>query len=340
MQGIESLHNHTTHSDGLLSHWELYSLASTLGYSVIAFTDHDALPDAEALAFLESVRSEPLKWITGIEMTARLPEDMGGKSVANFHIIGLFTDPHNAALREHCVLAQAAREQRMGTTVDNLKRLGFRITQEDCLAESGGESVGRPHIVRALARHPENTFVFEKLRIDMAEEAKTNPKVAEKYKQLIDGRPEQYPYLLVLSPNSYRPAFAGYSYIPTMDEAVTLIRGAGGIASIAHYFSISEFISAEKLKEFARSGRIDALEVVCDNRFAGEPERERILKEREITRMIVREEGILATGGADAHTRADVEYYASNKEYSGEAQGFTAKLLASGKINSRHSSFS
>ncbi len=335
---LESLHNHTTHSDGLLSHKELFTLAESLGFCVLAFTDHDAVPNDEALQFLDSVRSSRTKWVIGIEVTARLPEDLGGTATGDFHILGLFVDPKNSALLEHCRKAQIARRERMEQMVGNLKDLGFRITEEDCLRMSGGDSVGRPHIVRALEEYPENAAVMEKLRQDMAKVGETNSEVAKKYALMMEGGLRQYPYALFLSKDAFRSAYVEHSYIPNMDEAVTLIRGAGGVASIAHYHSVAKKIPLEKIREFLAARRLDAMEVIYGAGLLDTAERGMILDQRQALRDLIAETHTLATGGADAHRAEDLTWYAEHKDFSAEANGLTTKLLDSGKVDRRFSS--
>lgn len=110
---IETLHTHTTLSDGKLSHKEMFELAESLGVSIIAFTDHDAVPGDETLAYLNGVHGSSTKWILGIEITAGLPKELSDQSNGGLHIIGLFLDPKNNALLEHCEKAQKARVERM-----------------------------------------------------------------------------------------------------------------------------------------------------------------------------------------------------------------------------------
>jgi len=62
MTAIESLHTHTTLSDGKLSHRELFELAESLGISVLAYTDHDAVPSPTTVAELETFRGRKTKW--------------------------------------------------------------------------------------------------------------------------------------------------------------------------------------------------------------------------------------------------------------------------------------
>ena len=337
MKGIESLHNHTTLSDGKMSHAELFELAESLGFGVLAFTDHDAVPDDNMLAYLESVRTRPLKWVIGIEISTGLPPEAADGRSGDFHMIGLFVDPKNSALLEHCRKAQEARLERMASMVANLQHLGFSVTEEDCLRMSGGESVGRPHIVSALQAYPENAAVEESLRLQMEEESKSNPELAKRYALMMEQGPKQYPYALYLSPTSFRPAYAEHRYVPDMDEAVQLIRGAGGIAVIAHYFTIKRKLPLSLIEQFLKEKRLDGMETVYMPADAASIEGE-INADRAVLREFIARYGALASGGSDAHTRDHVEWYAASGEHEAEARGMAERMIASGRVTRKNSS--
>lgn len=337
MNGIESLHTHTTLSDGKLSHREMFDLAESLGVSVVAFTDHDAVPPPEAMQTLESLRSRTTKWIAGIEITADLPHELKPAS-ASMHIIGLFVDPANKALLEHCHRAQEARVRRMEKIVTNLQALGFHLTAEDCLEMSGGESVGRPHIVRALAKYPENTIVTERIRREMAADADHDPALRARYQKMMEKGETQYPYVLFLSPDAYRNGYAEHDYMPDLDQAVALIRGAGGVAVIAHYHTIRMKMSLEIFDKLLAEKRIDGAEVVYGLREYGTSGEKTLIAEQSKLRTIIAKHGALALGGSDAHTREDLETYAAAPWFSGETAGFTERVLATGRVDTRFSS--
>lgn len=337
MSPIESLHTHTALSDGKMSHRELFELAQTLGISVLAFTDHDAVPSPAIMAELEMLRGRTTKWVIGIEITAGLPKELAPDTGA-IHIIGLFLDPANKALMEHCSLAQKARIKRMNEIVANLQNLGFKITAEDCLEMSGGESVGRPHIVQAIQKYPENNIVMEKIRREMADEASRNPAIQEQYARMIQRGEKQYPYTLFLSSDSFRKGYAEHGYMPDLDEAVKLIRGAGGVAILAHYFTIRPKMPLEALKQVLAEKRLDGVEVVYGLREYGADGEKEMNTERNNLREMAKKYDAIAAGGSDAHTMEDLERYVMNDWFSGESIGFTEKILATGKVTKEFSS--
>jgi len=334
---LESLHTHTTLSDGKLTPRELFEFAQSFGISILAFTDHDAVPPPEIMKELEALRGRTTKWIIGVEVTADLPKELAPET-ASMHIIGLFVDPENVAMRAHCQKAQEARVRRMKKIVENLQSLGFKITDEDCFEMSGGESVGRPHIVRALAKYPENNLVTEKIRLEMAKDAERDPELQERYSHMMQRGETQYPYVLYLSPNSYKKGYVEHDYLPDLDEAVSLIRGAGGVAVIAHYYTIRSKMSLDIFEKLLKEKRIDGAEVVYGLREYNTPGEKAIDDERARLREIIARHGGLALGGSDAHTSEDLERYVANDWFSKESIGFTQKILGTGRVNKKFSS--
>lgn len=337
MTALESLHTHTTLSDGRLSHRELFDLAESLGVAVLAFTDHDAVPPPGIMEELETFRTRLTKWVVGIEITASLPKELSPEPAVT-HIIGLFVDPTNEALVEHCHRAQGARVRRMKKIVENLQALGFKLTEEDCLEMSGGESVGRPHIVRALEKYPENALVMDRIRREMAKDALHDAALQERYTMMMAQGEHQRPYTLFLSADSYRNGYAEHDYMPTLDEAVALIRNAGGVAVIAHYFTIRSKMPLEFFARLLEEKRIDGAEVVYGMRVYGTAGEKALIAEQAALREIIMKHGALALGGSDAHTREDLEYYVAQDWFSNETAGFAAKVLATGRVNKKFSS--
>jgi hypothetical protein len=337
MTAIESLHTHTTLSDGKLTHRELFDLAESLEVSVLAFTDHDAVPSVETMTELESLRGRDTRWVIGTELTCDLPRELAPNS-AGVHLIGLFVDPRNEALLKHCERAQASRITRMRKIVEGLQGLGFIITAEDCLAASGGESVGRPHIVEALKRRTENNTVMEKIRTEMREAGEHDPSIKESYAYMMQKGEHQYPYTLLLSPDSFRSTYFENDYMPDLDEAVALVRGAGGIAVIAHYYTVRTKLPLEILEKLLAEKRLDGVEVVYGMRGYGTTEEDAIEKERATLRGMAQRHGAIIAGGSDAHTKEDLAFYVDNDWFSGETTGFTANILVTGKVAKQFSS--
>ena len=337
MASTESLHTHTTLSDGKLTHRELFELAESLGVSVLAFTDHDAVPSPATMSELEGLRGRDTKWVIGTEITCDLPRELA-PATAGVHLIGLFLDPQNEALLKHCERAQASRITRMKKIVEGLQGLGFIITAEDCLAASGGESVGRPHIVEALKRRTENNAIMEKIRLEMRTAGESDPIIKERYDHMIQKGERQYPYVLFLSPDAFRSTYFEHDYMPDLDEAVAIVRGAGGIAILAHYHTIHNKLPLEILEKLLIEKRLDGIEVVYGIREYGNDGEARIREERAALRKMALKHDAIMAGGSDAHTKEDLAFYVNNSWFSDETAGFTANILATGKVSKEFSS--
>src|SRR5687767_9213538 len=95
----ESLHNHTSDSDGSQTHLAILASATKFNTGLIAFTEHDSLPSSKTLKQLKDYRGS-VKWLVGIELTSKLPKTSDRRG--SFHVLGLFTDPHDKSLLAHC----------------------------------------------------------------------------------------------------------------------------------------------------------------------------------------------------------------------------------------------
>jgi len=185
------LHMHTTASDGLLEPAALVSAVQNANLQIFSVTDHDtvdALPEVEAQA-----RALGLRLIPGIELSAMWHR-------VEFHILGYFVDPADAALLAFLQARREARRTRLQAMLNRLRALGMTVHAEEVLARAQDGNVGRPHLARVL--------------VDLGFVASTD-EAFERY--LGDGRPAYVP----------RPDV-------TVSEAIRVIQLAGGLASLAH----------------------------------------------------------------------------------------------------------
>lgn len=193
--GWVDLHLHTTASDGVLSPSEIVQYAKGKGLKAIAITDHDTI-DGNAEALDEGAKSG-LEVISGVEISAQF--DLG-----SMHILGLFIDIGNTALKERLSLLQETRAQRNPKMVEKLRELGVELSYDEILHVSGGGQVGRPHFAQVLLR---------KGYVNTVQEA------FDRY--LGKGAPAYV--------NKFR-------FEP--EETMELIREAGGIPVLAHPFTL------------------------------------------------------------------------------------------------------
>lgn len=340
MTNIQTLHSHTIASDGVLTYQEVLDCAKENDIATVAFTDHDCLVDQNTLGLLKEKNEITPNWISGIEISAGLPVELGGGPFGGVHIVGLFVDPFNKQLIDHCKKAQQDRKERMAKIVNGLQGLGFDISEEDCLKASGGESVGRPHIVKALYEKPANLLVVEKMRKDMEKASLKDESIRKKYEAMMQ-RESQYPYVLFLSHDSFiKGVGVEYGYRIDFDTSVKLIRDAGGLAILAHYSTAKSKISWELLEKIISEKRLDGVETVYAMTLFGTKEGEEWTNDSLKLEEIVAEYKIIASGGADAHTKQHFIDFGQRTDYNCKTIGMAERMIAQSGVSTAWSSFS
>jgi predicted metal-dependent phosphoesterase TrpH len=171
-----------------------------------------------------------------------------------FHILGYFFDPAGAALRAFLASTREARQVRLHAMISRLRAMGMGVSADDVLTRARDGNVGRPHLARTLV---ERGFV-----------GSTDEAFAR--------------YL-----GADRPA-----YVPRPDvsvqQAIDAIRGAGGIASLAHPGLHDR---DEAIPDLVAAG-LAAIEVYHPHHVFGRAGR---------YRRLARRYGLLVTGGSDFH---------------------------------------
>lgn len=321
---FESLHNHTVDTDGHQSHLEVLETAEKNGIGVIAFTDHDVLPQPETLEQLKAYKG-PVKWFIGCELSSKLPKELGSPKV--IHILGLFTDPTDPGLLKHSQNLVDSRIRRMKFMVRHLNSVGFQVTAEDCVEVSGGRTIGSPQIVKAVEKYPANRRLMQKLRNRMETEAASSTEAARLYDQLQADGERSLPYILFMRSSSYIPMpkddFGG---LVDFDEGVKLIRQAGGVALFAHWFFHKRDIPAEALEKVLAEKRLDGVETDVVNLINNRP----VAADSELLRQMAERQDVLQSIGADGHDADDLAFFASS-EAAQRSAGQTARIIK--KIN-------
>lgn len=202
-------HSHTTNSDGSLSTEELVRSMDARGVGVFSITDHDSV---RAYAEMPSTRA---RVITGIEINTT----HRGMDV---HVLGYGFDPGpDSPIVATLEANRAARSARIDTMVAQLSAAGYPITREMVLAEAAGaESLGRPHVAKALIR------------------AKLVRDVETAFRQ-------------ILSRN-------GPGYVPSLHitpvQAIEAIRAGGGVPVLAHPGRLRDEAIIDELAEYGLAG--------------------------------------------------------------------------------------
>ncbi|GAB3032668.1 PHP domain-containing protein [Natronobiforma cellulositropha] len=200
------LHVHTTRSDGTLDLEAVPAAAHEAGVRVVAITDHDRLqPFSEP-----TVERDGVTLVSGIELRV---EAADGTRV---DLLGHGVSP-TAGLERCCGRIQRNRRERGRAIADRVEdRLGIDL---DLAIEDG---VGRPHVARAVAAHPETALDYQDAFDDL----------------IGDGCPCYVP-----------------REIPSFERGVALLKGACTLVSLAHPLRYRDPAAA-----LALTADLDALE--------------------------------------------------------------------------------
>ena len=185
------LHTHTYTSDGSMSPAELVNHAKSAGLEAVAITDHDGITSVKA-ALDEGARIG-LEVVPGIELSAQ--------SDTELHIVGLYIDIENAALRQALEYILTERRQRNLAYVAKLAELGIPVTLEEARAEAGPGLLARAHFAKAMVT-----------------------------KGYVSSVKEAFDTWL----GSGRPAYSSQKQAISAAEAIDIINKAGGVAVAAH----------------------------------------------------------------------------------------------------------
>jgi predicted metal-dependent phosphoesterase TrpH len=255
------LQSHSIHSDGALGAREVVERAKDAGVEILALSDHDTVDGVdEALATGEEVG---IKVVRAAEISSVQGEH------EDLHILGYGIDHHDEHLRAELARYRGDREARAQRMGDALRELGYELdTTVLEQRKAQGKPIGRPHLAQAAFGHPAN---------------------AERIAQ--EGF-EDFSALLVAYLIPGRPAYRKRTF-PTVEEAIDLIHGAGGVAIWAHPFWDIDADPAvlETVERFVGFG-LDGVEV-----FYVEHTRDQTL----LLDDFCTERGLLTTGSSDFH---------------------------------------
>ena len=240
------LHTHSRASDGELTAAELAERVAAAGIGVWGLCDHDTVAGlAEAAA---AVGRTGVRLVPGIELSVFLDSK-------EIHLLGHFIDPAHPAMRSFEDFLAVRRRIRMEQIVEKLSRLGLKVGAADIEWHSGGKTIGRPHVARAIV------------------EAGAAATVKEAFDRFIgEGRPA-YVQRYRLEP----------------EDAVRLVRGAGGTVTVAHP-GVSKLERHDLVQ--LRAAGVDGLEVHHADHVPSL--REKLLR-------IAEELDLVPTAGSDYH---------------------------------------
>ena len=139
------LHTHSLVSDGTDPPARIVELASEVGCSAVALTDHDSLEGLPAAT--RRADELGLTLVPGCEVSC-VPLGTGG-----LHVLVYLVHDRDTRLGEELDRLRADRRTRNARLADRLVELGVPISYEDVVAEAGSEAgVGRPHFAAAMVK--------------------------------------------------------------------------------------------------------------------------------------------------------------------------------------------
>lgn len=235
--------------------------AAAAGVELLALSDHDTaagVSEASAVAVASGIDLVPATEMTAI---------YAGQQ--DLHVLGYLIDPLEPALSRALERSRSDREVRAEAMASALSRLGFELDTETLRRRAAaGGAVGRPHLALAVVSAPAN-------RERLADEGLLDPTdFLRAY--LIEGRP------------AFCPRAA-----PSVEEAIDLIHGAGGLAVWAHpFWDIDEPEAVLAAIDSFHGAGLDGVEAFYVTHSRGQTE---LLVGRCL------ELGLLSTGSSDFH---------------------------------------
>lgn len=209
---IVDFHSHTLKSDGSLTPADLSAAMVARNVTIFSITDHDTL------GAYDGFDPPPTATVvTGIEINTTYND-------SEVHILGYKLPLGESALSRVLENNRSERRVRVTKMVEQLQHGGYPITMEQVEVEArGGESLGRPHVAKALIRGGLVTDIHAAFR-----------------ELLVRGKP------------GYIPA-----HHITPHQALELINAVGGVAVLAHPGRLKDY---DLIDEFAPFG-LHGLEV-------------------------------------------------------------------------------
>lgn len=133
MNGYADFHIHSKESDGTLTPDEIAKEAKRLGLVAFAISDHDTIK-----GILDVKNCVP---------AIELGTNFDGKDI---HILGYLINTTDEKLLREIDKQRINRMRRMEYTLDVAEKEGIYVTMDDVKRFAEGESIGRPHIARAI----------------------------------------------------------------------------------------------------------------------------------------------------------------------------------------------
>jgi predicted metal-dependent phosphoesterase TrpH len=248
------LHAHSSRSDGVLRPERLIEEVAAAGVTVFSLTDHDTLAGYRDLVATSAIPAG-MTLIPGVEINALVTRDIGLWE-GELHILGFGMDPDDRAFEDALARQRDARRIRFQRTIARLREIGMPIDAQVAGLETGDhDALGRPTIARALIA------------------AGFATSVEDAFTRIIGHGMPGYIRREGLGP----------------DEAVRVIRGAGGLPVLAHFREAPT--------------RPDVVRELVDAGLGGLEVYYRTFDQPTVDAMaaVARANGLVMTGGSDYH---------------------------------------
>ncbi|HEX2120687.1 MAG TPA: PHP domain-containing protein [Thermoanaerobaculia bacterium] len=211
-----------------------------------------AISDHDHLAAYYEIKSYADE--RGVTLIPAIELSCGFEGV-DVHVLAYAFDPHDERIERRLRGFRESRARRGHAIVERLRALGYAISVDRVDQLAAGGAMGRPHVARALV------------------EAGYVSSVADAFDQLL---------------GTGKPAYVDKERF-RISEAVSLIRSAGGLTSIAHP---TLYPDHERLVPKLLDSGIDGVEVM-------HPDVDELNRERYTN--LARFRGKMTTGGSDDH---------------------------------------
>nr|WP_243108506.1 PHP domain-containing protein [Maliibacterium massiliense] len=256
MQALRmDLHAHTTASDGKLSPQALVDAARDAQLDMLAVTDHDTFAGVQQAQ--QAGARLGVQVIPGIELSIEYAGEL--------HLLGYGMDMQNGPLCAALEVLQRRRRARADVILQKLVRLGMPLARAEVEAFAAGETLGRPHIARAMVR-------------------------AGYAREVGDA----FDRFLAIG----KPAYAAHARLG-LAEAMRLLHGAGAAVVWAH----PNLTTQDEIAQYALLGRMVSLGL--DGIECFHPSSVPPAQGAERLRRWAKALGLHVTGGSDFHGEAD-----------------------------------
>lgn len=257
MKKYIDLHIHSSYSDGQFSPIEIIGLAKENNVNTISITDHD---DFRSVRELQKINYENIRYINGLELSSII--DINGKKKV-LHILGYGFDLENLELENRLAEKKNLREEVNKNYLLNMKKeLTF-------LKEYDFEKIIFDKFIR-----------FSRLILECVEKGEYTLEQLNKIKSYLQQNKMIYP---------------NYEFVA--NEAIKLIKQAGGIPVLAHPYQYKLNLYEEKLLlKLLKELGLEGLEVY----HSGDS-----LDGMELRQKLATEFGLLQSLGSDFHTDYD-----------------------------------